>query len=160
MGLNHEEFSKDMRKIREDHQREMRRIDDEYEKRKKKIDRKFLTILLSIFFFFIIFNGKMTLMINTSSNFEKYSKDYCSYLRDDLDKNNITIYDKDIIYKKLLPYYWRSFVNPFEWTELQISKDDELLEKCKAIYKIKEKERQEKKKEAEKTFSERIKNND
>ena len=158
MEFDHEKFEKGMEKITEKHQREMNRIDEEFRKRRKKIDRKFLTIWILLFSFFIIFNVRNGVMINTTSKFKKYSRDYCNYLEYDLNKNNITVYDKDILYKKLLPYYWRSFVNPFEWTELQISKDDELLRKCKEAYLVKEKERQDKKREAEETFNERIKN--
>ena len=160
MQFDSEEFSEGMRKIDEDHYRKMREIDEEYEKRKKKIDRKFLTIMLSFLFFIIFFNVKMGIISNTTINFKKYSSDYCVYLRDDLNKKDISIYDEDIIYNKLLPYYWRSFVNLFEWTELQISKNDDWLIKCKKVYNIKEKERQEEEKEAKETFNERIREND
>ena len=158
MEFDHEKFEKGMEKITEKHQREMNRIDEGFRKRRKKIDRKFLTILGLLFFFFMFFNTRTRIMMEITSNFKSYSRDYCNYLEFDLKKNNMTVYDEDIIYKKLLPYYWRSFVNPFEWTELQISKEDELLRKCKEVYTVKEKERQDKKREAEETFNERIKN--
>ena len=160
MQFDSEEFSEGMKKIGEDLHRKMREIDEEYEKRRKKTNRKFLKIILPILFLFIFLNVKNAIMLNTTNNFKKYSIDYCYYLKHDLNNNNITVYDRDIIYNKLLPYFGRSFVNPFEWTELQISKDDELLKKCKEVYNIKEKERQEEEKEAKETFNERIREND
>jgi len=145
------DFNKRMKESDEEYNENIRKIDERYEKKKKEIDRKFLKRMILLVIVVIFINVKNIIMLEVSSNFEEYSRDYSKTIISSSE------YDKETIYKKLLPSYISSFVNPLEWTEKQISKDDELLRKCKTEYEIKERERQLNRTEAERTFNERIK---
>ncbi len=144
-------FNKRMKESGNEYNENMRKIDERYEKKKKEINRKFNRRMILLFSIIIFLNIRNGIMINVSSDFKGYSKDYSKTIKTSSE------YDEDITYKKLLPSYISSFVNPLEWTEKQISKNDELLRKCKIEYEIKEKERQLKRTEAERTFNKRVK---
>ena len=141
-------YIKKSKEIEKGYRDNMRKIDEKYEKKKRKSNKRTILWFSILLLMFV----KNIILINISSNFNSYAIDHSMSIKD-----NTSEYDKDIIYKRLLPSYLSSFVNPFEWTELQISKDDELLKKCKTVYEIRERERQLKRKEAEITFDERFK---
>lgn len=166
------EFEENMERSYRNHRENMDKISKEFEERKKDIDEdikkvneeydkkieRSRRIGFIILFFFIFFSIRANILLKTSFYFKEYARTYQLYLLNDLNKKDVSVYDSNIIYNRILPSFYRSLVNPFEWTELQISKDDELLLKCKKQYKIEEEKRKEERKRAEETFNERFKN--
>ena len=150
---NMDKISKEFEERKKDIDEDIKKVNEEIEKRHKKYTRIFFIGLLLLLFFVIRFN----LLMERARNFEKYAHDYSWYSTEKEEKDR-SVYDSDIIRNRILPSFLKSLVNPFEWTELQISKDDELLLKCKKQYKIEEEKRKEERKRAEETFNERFKN--
>jgi len=147
-----DDMMNNFQKRNKEYEDNIKRIDDEYEKRKKEIEKKHLKIIILFCVIVIFLNVRNIIMLEVSSNFKEYARDYSLTI-----KESPSEYYSNIIYKKILPRYISSFFNPLEWTEKQISKDDDLLRKCKTEYEIKERERQLNRIEAERTFNERIK---
>ncbi len=93
---------------------------------------------------------------NGKDNFRMYAIDYVAYQKNN---ENIETYDQDIIQiqKRILPSPFFTSLNPLKWTELQISEDDELLNKCKKVWMKKQKDKNQEIIKIKETFDERYK---
>lgn len=89
--------------------------------------------------------------------FSSYALDYVCFLMENDEETNVSFKDTKIIRNMLLPNFLVTAMNPFKWTEEQISDDDELLRECKAAWEIREKKRNVIRNTTEQSFSERRK---
>lgn len=89
--------------------------------------------------------------------FSRYALDYVCCLMENDEETNVSFKDTEIIKSMLLPNFLVTAMNPFRWTEEQISDDDELLRECKAAWEIREKKRNVIRITTEQSFSERRK---
>lgn len=89
--------------------------------------------------------------------FSRYALDYVCYLRENDIETDISFEDVKSIKSALLSNFLVTAMNPFRWTEEQISDNDELLRECKAAWEIREKKRNVIRIAREQTFNERRK---
>ena len=128
-----------------------KKIDENYRKNIKSMNITFISVFLIIF----ILSFRVLFIGITNTTFERYAQRYSF----SIDSKIRTPYDADIVYEKIkCDKVFSTAINPLKWTKYQITKNKELYLKCKEAYIEYEKQEKIKYNEAEKSFDERLKN--
>jgi hypothetical protein len=120
----------------------------------EKTELKRSDLMAAIFFVFVVFCFLRVICILPKFNkVEKYSY---AYVRS-MEKIGIETdrYDKDIVFNRIIPYPVFVFLNPFVWTEKQISFDDDLLSEARLSFELEIRKENTEKELAKRTFNER-----
>lgn len=112
-------------------------------------------VIICIISFMLFFNFRLVRVHDAKWDFRSYASDYVEWVRETDEDADISYKDVNIIRDKMLPNYWSTVMNPFKWTDEQISSDDKLLYDCKLHWEYAERKRNTEKETAERTFNER-----